>query len=238
MLNMPPESGGIGLSMLGQVAIEEESGKATNGLGFAIVDRGPRELLELVTPDQAERFVEPIVRGEWREAWALTEPGAGSDLVRPGHHRRAGRRGLAAERREVVRHERGRPRRLRRRGRRGGGAAALPRRARHSGPRDRAHAGLSPRPLPRPPPRARAPRLPRARGEPRPGERRRGREGMDPGRAALHRGALLRRVAPPARPRQRVGAGARGVRVAASPTTRASPSRSPTRSPSCTPRGC
>ena len=70
MLNMPPENGGIGLSMLGQVAIEEESGKATNGLGFAIVDRGPRELLELVTPAQAERFVEPIVRGEWREAWA------------------------------------------------------------------------------------------------------------------------------------------------------------------------
>ena len=80
MLNMPPEHGGTGLSMLGQVAIEEESGKATNGLGFAIVDRGPRELLELVTPEQAERFVAPIVRGEYREAWALTEPGAGSDL--------------------------------------------------------------------------------------------------------------------------------------------------------------
>ena len=31
--------------MLGQVALEEESGKATNGLGFAVVDRGPRELL-------------------------------------------------------------------------------------------------------------------------------------------------------------------------------------------------
>jgi len=80
MLNMPPGHGGKALSMLGQVAIEEESGKATNGLGFAIVDRGPRELLELVTPDQAERFVQPIVRGEYREAWALTEPGAGSDL--------------------------------------------------------------------------------------------------------------------------------------------------------------
>src|SRR5690348_511171 len=80
MLNMPPEHGGNGLSMLGQVAIEEEAGKATNGLGFAIVDRGPRELLEQVTPEQAERFVAPIVRGEWREAWALTEPGAGSDL--------------------------------------------------------------------------------------------------------------------------------------------------------------
>jgi alkylation response protein AidB-like acyl-CoA dehydrogenase len=80
MLNMPPEHGGTGLSMLGQVAIEEEAGKATNGLGFAVVDRGPRELLELVTPEQAQRFVEPIVRGEYREAWALTEPGAGSDL--------------------------------------------------------------------------------------------------------------------------------------------------------------
>jgi acyl-CoA dehydrogenase len=80
MLNMPPDQGGISLSMLGQVAIEEESGKATNGLGFAVVDRGPRELLEIATSDQAERFVAPVVRGEYREAWALTEPGAGSDL--------------------------------------------------------------------------------------------------------------------------------------------------------------
>ena len=80
MLNMPAELGGRDLSMLGQVALEEESGKATNGLGFAVVDRGPRELLEVVTPAQAERYVQPIVRGEYREAWALTEPGAGSDL--------------------------------------------------------------------------------------------------------------------------------------------------------------
>ena len=50
MLNMPAELGGRDLSMLGQVALEEESGKATNGLGFAVVDRGPRELLELLTP--------------------------------------------------------------------------------------------------------------------------------------------------------------------------------------------
>ncbi len=81
MLNMPAELGGSDLSMLGQVALEEESGKATNGLGFAVVDRGPRELLEIATPDQVERFVLPIVRGEYREAWALTEPGAGSDLA-------------------------------------------------------------------------------------------------------------------------------------------------------------
>ena len=81
MLNMPTELGGRDLSMLAQVALEEESGKATNGLGFTVVDRGPRELLELLTPEQAEKYVMPIVRGEFREAWALTEPGAGSDLA-------------------------------------------------------------------------------------------------------------------------------------------------------------
>jgi alkylation response protein AidB-like acyl-CoA dehydrogenase len=80
MLNMPVEHGGRGLSMLGQVALEEESGKATNGLGFAVVDRGPRELLEIATPAQVERWIAPIVRGEYREAWAVTEPGAGSDV--------------------------------------------------------------------------------------------------------------------------------------------------------------
>ena len=81
MLNMPAELGGRDLSMLAQVALEEESGKATNGLGFCVVDRGPRELLELLTPPQVEKYVMPIVRGEYREAWALTEPGAGSDLA-------------------------------------------------------------------------------------------------------------------------------------------------------------
>jgi len=81
MLNMPAELGGRDLSMLGQVALEEESGKATNGLGFAVVDRGPRELLEIVTPEQRDRYVTPVARGEYREAWALTEPGAGSDLA-------------------------------------------------------------------------------------------------------------------------------------------------------------
>jgi alkylation response protein AidB-like acyl-CoA dehydrogenase len=80
MLNMPEEAGGGGLTMLGQVALEEESGKATNGLGFAVVDRGPAELWDIATAEQRERFVAPVLRGEFREAWAVTEPGAGSDV--------------------------------------------------------------------------------------------------------------------------------------------------------------
>jgi acyl-CoA dehydrogenase len=80
MLNMPAEHGGKDLSMLGQVALEEEAGKATNGLGFVVVDRGPKELLEIATPQQVGRWIAPIIRGEYREAWAVTEPGAGSDV--------------------------------------------------------------------------------------------------------------------------------------------------------------
>ena len=67
--------------MLGQVALEEETGKATNGLGFAVVDRGPKELLEIATQRQAEQWIAPIIRGDYREAWAVTEPGAGSDVA-------------------------------------------------------------------------------------------------------------------------------------------------------------
>ena len=80
MLNMPEEAGGRGLPMLGQVALEEESGKATNGLGFAVVDRGPAELWDIATPEQRDRFVQPVLQGKYREAWAVTEPGAGSDV--------------------------------------------------------------------------------------------------------------------------------------------------------------
>ncbi|MGI9122764.1 MAG: acyl-CoA dehydrogenase family protein [Rubrobacter sp.] len=79
-LNMPTEYGGMDLSMVSLVALEEESGKTTNGLGYMVADRGPRELLELASPEQVERYVMPVLRGETREAWAITEPEAGSDI--------------------------------------------------------------------------------------------------------------------------------------------------------------
>jgi acyl-CoA dehydrogenase len=79
-LNMPAEYGGMDLSMVSLVALEEESGKVTNGLGYMVADRGPRELLELASPEQIDRYVMPVLRGETREAWAITEPEAGSDI--------------------------------------------------------------------------------------------------------------------------------------------------------------
>jgi acyl-CoA dehydrogenase len=79
-LNMPVEAGGLDLSVLDQVALQEEAGKATNGLGFMLGGRGPRQLYESATPYQLERYVMPVLRGDTRTAWAITEPGAGSDL--------------------------------------------------------------------------------------------------------------------------------------------------------------
>ena len=79
-LNMPKEYGGMDLSVSSLVALEEEAGKTTNGLGYMVADRGPRELLDLASPEQIERYVMPVVRGETREAWAITEPEAGSDI--------------------------------------------------------------------------------------------------------------------------------------------------------------
>jgi acyl-CoA dehydrogenase len=78
--NLPEAHGGSDLSIMAQVAIEEEAGKATNGLGFILAERGPRELVELASEDQLERFIRPVLRHELHEAWAVTEPGAGSDV--------------------------------------------------------------------------------------------------------------------------------------------------------------
>ena len=237
MLNMPKELGGRDLSMLAQVALEEESGKATNGLGFCVVDRGPRELLELLTPAQVEKYVMPIVRGEYREAWALTEPGAGSDLAAlAATADRDGDDWVINGEKWFVTSE--------------GDAGIYLVAAVHEGEQllflvEPGTPGME------------ITRTPRFLHDPyldhhpeivftncrvpdcEPGlGRRRGVTRVDPGRAPLHRGPLLRRGAAAARRGDRLGAGARGVRRRRSSRTRASRSRSPTRSPSCTRRGC
>ncbi len=79
--NLPGELGGLDLPLLTQVAIEEQAGRATNGLGYLVADRGPRELVELATPAQVERLLGPVLRRETTVAWAVTEPGAGSDVA-------------------------------------------------------------------------------------------------------------------------------------------------------------
>lgn len=76
-INMPKQWGGEGLSLLDQVIVEEEFGKATNCLWD--IPWRPANVLAYGTEAQREKFLLPIIRGERFDAFAVTEPGAGSD---------------------------------------------------------------------------------------------------------------------------------------------------------------
>ncbi|HZD80399.1 MAG TPA: acyl-CoA dehydrogenase [Actinomycetota bacterium] len=78
-INMPEELGGDGLTMFQQVLVSEQIGRATNALGW-VLHTGPEWAIGVFTPDQAERYLKPIVRCEMVECYAITEPGAGSDV--------------------------------------------------------------------------------------------------------------------------------------------------------------
>ena len=75
--NMPVDAGGPGLPYIAQVLLREQLGHVSVALAD-MVGRPPRALLQC-NADQRERFLLPAVRGEKTWAFALTEPGAGSD---------------------------------------------------------------------------------------------------------------------------------------------------------------
>jgi acyl-CoA dehydrogenase len=78
-INMPKELGGDGLTMFQQVLVSEQIGRVTNALGW-VLSTGPEWAIDVFTDDQVERYLKPIVRGEAHECYAITEPGAGSDV--------------------------------------------------------------------------------------------------------------------------------------------------------------
>lgn len=81
----PREYGGHGLDMRDRAPVFEAAGHSVFGplaLNIAAPDEGNVHLLDHVaTPDQRERFLEPLCRGRVRSAFAMTEPapGAGAD---------------------------------------------------------------------------------------------------------------------------------------------------------------
>jgi acyl-CoA dehydrogenase len=82
---MPPERGGLGLSMVARAVFYEEANRSIFGpviFNCAAPDDGNMVLLEKVgTERQKERWLQPIVDGTVRSAFAMTEPhpGGGSD---------------------------------------------------------------------------------------------------------------------------------------------------------------
>jgi alkylation response protein AidB-like acyl-CoA dehydrogenase len=78
--NMPKELGGGGCTTLQQVLVQEQVGRVTNALAWA-VSTPPSWLPAVATPDQIDRYVLPTVRGEREECYAITEEDAGSDVT-------------------------------------------------------------------------------------------------------------------------------------------------------------
>jgi alkylation response protein AidB-like acyl-CoA dehydrogenase len=76
-INHAKEDGGQGLDTFQQIVVEEEWGKATGALWD--IPWRPSIPLRIGTEEQKERYLRPAIRGERRDAYAITEAGAGSD---------------------------------------------------------------------------------------------------------------------------------------------------------------
>ncbi len=78
-INMPEQWGGVGLSILDQVLVQEELGCLTNALWDTVWR--PANALKACTAEQRDRYLIPAIKGERRDCYAVTESGAGSDYT-------------------------------------------------------------------------------------------------------------------------------------------------------------
>ena len=77
--NLPESVGGGGLDYTSLAIMEREFGKVSHALhGFAW---RPTELLMACNEKQKQKYLFPCVTGEKVECFAITEPGAGSDIM-------------------------------------------------------------------------------------------------------------------------------------------------------------
>ena len=79
---VPEEYGGAGADFLSYVLVLEELSRADAGVGVTVAVHTSATTLPILafgTDEQRARFVPPLARGEQLGAFALTEPGSGSD---------------------------------------------------------------------------------------------------------------------------------------------------------------
>ncbi len=79
-IDVPQAYGGLELSMTEQVAIWEQLGRVTNALSWCFPE--PQSwMFEACSDEQIETFILPMIRGEKKDCYAITESGPGSDLT-------------------------------------------------------------------------------------------------------------------------------------------------------------
>ena len=79
-IDVPKEYGGLELSMEEQVAIWEQLGRVTNALSWCFSE--PQTwMFDACSEEQIERYILPMMRGELKDCYAITESGPGSDVA-------------------------------------------------------------------------------------------------------------------------------------------------------------
>ncbi len=83
-MSIPEEYGGLGLSNTAYARVMQELGGIDASLAVTIGAHqsiGLKAIVLLGTDDQKKRYLPKLATGEWTAAFALTEPGAGSDAA-------------------------------------------------------------------------------------------------------------------------------------------------------------
>jgi alkylation response protein AidB-like acyl-CoA dehydrogenase len=93
-IQIPERYGGAALDTLAYALIVEEISRADGSMGLTVASHnglGSSHILHFGNDAQHARYLPKLASGEWLGAWALTEPGSGSDAA--ALHTRAERKG-------------------------------------------------------------------------------------------------------------------------------------------------
>jgi acyl-CoA dehydrogenase len=78
-MDVPKSHGGLELRTIDQVAVWEQLGRVTNALCWCFSE-AQSWMFEACTADQLRRYILPLMSGERKECYAITESGSGSDV--------------------------------------------------------------------------------------------------------------------------------------------------------------
>jgi acyl-CoA dehydrogenase len=78
-MDVPKSQGGLELRTVDQVAVWEQLGRVTNALCWCFSE-AQAWMFEACTAEQVRRYILPLMSGERKECYAITESGSGSDV--------------------------------------------------------------------------------------------------------------------------------------------------------------
>ena len=79
-IDVPQTYGGLGLSMVEQVAIWEQLGRVTNALSWCFPE-AQSWMFDACSEEQIKEYILPLMEGKRKDCYAITESGSGSDVA-------------------------------------------------------------------------------------------------------------------------------------------------------------